>query len=156
MTVCYSLTRAEVVRAFFLSLSKSPRIFAIVFVASALPASLWLWTRQQLFGELRFADTILAVVWMAVFFFLFAFWIFLRAKTEERTLTISGFGIITRMGDLPGEVPWAKVKEVKDSGNYLIVVGTSGNAFFIPLRAFDGVAHRNLFLAEVNRLRESA
>lgn len=98
-------------------------------------------------------DVISAVEWTAGAFGLLILWIFVRAKTGERTLTISSWGILTSIGRVRGEVPWAKVKAVRDTGNHILVVGTSGNAFFIPTRAFDGASHRDQFLTEISRVR---
>jgi hypothetical protein len=41
-------------------------------------------------------------------------WLFIRAKTALRTLTVAG-GISTQIGRLKGDVPWDKVKAVTDA-----------------------------------------
>jgi hypothetical protein len=123
MTICYRLTRAEVLRVFFFSLAKSPRILTIVVIVSAGPGFIWLYSRRAFSNGLQIGDIRSAVGGMASALCLLTLWIFLRAKTGERTLTISSLGILTSISRLRGEVPWARVKEVRDTGNYLLVVG---------------------------------
>jgi hypothetical protein len=81
-------------------------------------------------------------------------WIFLRGKTEERTLTISELGISTKIGSHKGQVAWDKVSRVSDALKFVLIVGTSGNAFFVPSRAFNGPAERAKFIAEIAHWRK--
>ena len=153
MTICYRLTRAEIVGGFFLSLSKSPRILTVVLIVSVWPRFIWFLSERAFSNGLHMGDLISAAEWIAGTFGLLILWILVRAKTGERTLTISSRGILTSIGRVRGDVPWNKVKEVRDTGNHILVVGTSGNAFFIPTRAFDRASHRDQFLAEISRVR---
>jgi hypothetical protein len=82
--------------------------------------------------------------------------VFVRGKTEERTLSVSEQGISTEIGALDAQLPWTRVKEVKDSGTYILIVGHSGNSFFVPSRAFRGAEERAEFLCEIRRWHRTA
>lgn len=82
--------------------------------------------------------------------------VFVRGKTEERTLSVSEQGISTQIGSLDAQLPWTRVKEVKDSGTYILIVGRSGNSFFVPSRAFSGTRERAEFLSEIRRWHRTA
>ena len=82
--------------------------------------------------------------------------VFVRGKTEERTLSVSEQGISTQIGALDSQLPWTRVKEVKDSGTYILIVGRSGNSFFVPSRAFSGTRERAEFLSEIRRWHRTA
>jgi hypothetical protein len=82
--------------------------------------------------------------------------VFVRGKTEERTLSISEHGISTQIGSIDAQLPWTKVKEVKDSGTYILIVGRSGNSFFVPSRTFRGAEQRKEFLSEIRRWHRTA
>ena len=84
-------------------------------------------------------------------FFLLLAWVFFRAKTSERILTISDQGIYTEIGQIRANYPCPKVKEVKDVQKYVLLVNRSGNAFFIPNRAFEDPEQRSQFLHESSR-----
>ena len=90
-----------------------------------------------------------------MFCFLIAM-VFVRGKTEERTLSVSEHGITTQIGSMDAQLPWTKVKEVKDSGTYILIVGRTGNSFFVPARAFRGTEQRNEFLSEIRRWHHAA
>lgn len=82
--------------------------------------------------------------------------VFLRGKTEERTLSVTEQGISTQIGAVDAQLPWTKVKEVKDSGTYILIIGRSGNSFFVPSRAFRGTRERTEFLSEIRRWHRTA
>jgi hypothetical protein len=86
----------------------------------------------------------------ALAFLLLLIWVFLRAKTKVRTLSISEQGIQTEIGRIKADYPWTKVKQIKDVGQYLLVVNRAGNAFFIPNRAFTTAQARTEFLELAN------
>lgn len=96
-------------------------------------------------------EVFVAFAWSIGAFCFLLFWVFLRAKTKQRTLSITDQGIHTEIGTIKADSPWSTVKEVKDLGHYMLVVNRTGNAFFIPLRAFNDSEHRNLFFAEMIR-----
>jgi YcxB-like protein len=85
-----------------------------------------------------------------MFCFLIAM-VFVRGRKHERTLSISEQGIATEMESVDARLPWTKVKEVKDSGTYILIVGQVGNSFFVPSRAFHGSEERARFLSEIRR-----
>lgn len=82
--------------------------------------------------------------------------VFVRGKTEERTLSVSEHGISTQMGSIDARLTWTNVKEVKDSGTYILIIGHTGNSFFVPSRAFRGVEERTEFLSEIRRWHRAA
>jgi hypothetical protein len=125
----------------------------VVAVASVAPGALWMHDMHGSHGTLTPNDAITAFVLMIAAFCFFPFWIFLRAKTRQRTLTVAELGIHTEIGRIKADYPWNKLKEVKDAGPYLLMVSWTGNAFFIPSRAFTDSAERNKFIAEVARYR---
>ena len=95
------------------------------------------------------------MIFTAVTFLLLLIWVFLRAKTKERTLSISEQGIQTEIGRIKADYPWTKVKQIKDVGQYLLVVNRAGNAFFIPNRAFTTAQARTEFLELANEWRRT-
>lgn len=91
-------------------------------------------------------DAIAAVATAAGLLVFIALWVFIRAKTGQRTLTISQDGISTEIGRLKGEIPWNTVKIVKETPQFVLISRTNGNAFFIPHRAFSGIEHQRRFV----------
>jgi hypothetical protein len=153
MTVTYSLTRVEVLRTFLYALPRSPRILTLVIGTSCLMALLSLSGAHVLPRGLSLHDSISAFLWFVGTFCFMPVWVFLRAKTNQRLLTISEQGFHTEIGRIRADCPWSKVKEVKDVGPYLLMVSWIGNALFIPSRAFTDDAMRDQFIAEVARYR---
>ena len=82
--------------------------------------------------------------------------IFLRGQTAERTLSVNEQGIFTDTDNIDAKLPWAGVKEVKDSGTYILIEGKSGNSFFVPSGAFRGAEERKQFLSEIRRWHRAA
>ena len=155
MTVKYILTKGEIVRAFLIGMGKSPRIFLIVLAICVWPAAVWLFDRRVWTTGLRFTDVPSILGWMVgAFCFLLAL-ISIKGKTVERTLVTSDQGIATEIGRFSGKVRWAKVKQVTETDRHILIIGTSGNSFFIPNRAFEGEDGKNQFLAEVRQWRAS-
>jgi hypothetical protein len=153
LTITYSLTRFEIVRTYLFVIPRSPRILTVVLIISAWPGFVRLSTKWALSHGLSFGDFIAAFVWMVGVFVLLLLWVFLRAKTKVRTLSITERGIYTEIGRIKADYPWSKVKEIRDVGNYILVVNRSGNAFFIPNRSFDGIQQRSRFLTQMNYFR---
>ena len=153
MTVTYSLTRAEILRTFLYTLPRSPRILILVSGTACLMAYVSLSGNQAFSRGLSLNDLISALLWFVGTFCFMAVWIFLRAKAKERTLTISENGIYTEIGGMKGSYPWQRLKEIKDIGQYLLVVTNVGNAFFIPRRAFTDANQRALFIEEIDHYR---
>ena len=155
MTINYSLTRFEIVRTFVAVLPKSPGIFTAVSIASAWPGLVLLFSKYEFSNGLSVWDFLAALIFTAVTFLLLLIWVFLRAKTKERTLSISEQGIHTEIGRIKADYPWTKVKQIKDVGQYLLIVNRAGNAFFIPNRAFTSAKARTEFLELANEWRRA-
>jgi hypothetical protein len=98
-------------------------------------------------------DVIIAFAWMLGAFAFMPLWLFLRGKTSERTLTVSQDGILTQIGSMKGEIPWSKVKLVGDADGHVLIVGATGNAFFIPGRAFQGADQKTQFVEQIKSWR---
>jgi hypothetical protein len=156
MTIKYALTRAEIVRVFLASLARSPRILIIVLLFSLFPGAVSAGSAYTFSRALTTRDALVAIAWtLAMFCFVIAM-VFVRGKTSERTLSVSEQGISTQIGSIDAELPWTKVKEVKDSGAYILIVGKTGNSFFVPSRAFHDREQRRQFLAQVTQWRLAA
>ena len=151
MTISYSLTRSEIVRTYLFVMPRSPRILTVVLILSAWPGFVRISTKWGLSHHLSAEDFLAAFVWMVVVFLLLLLWVFVRAKTKVRTLSISDRGIYTEIGKIKADYPWSKVKEIKDVKSYILVVNRSGNAFFIPNRAFTDPNQRADFLQKMNQ-----
>jgi hypothetical protein len=54
---------------------------------------------------------------------------------------------------MTGEIPWSKVRLVTDAGNHVLIVGTTGNAFTIPGRAFQGPEQKAQFIDRIDSWR---
>jgi len=155
MTINYSLTRFEIVRTFVAVLPRSPIIFTVVFIASAWPGFVLLYSKHEFSNGLVIWDFFAALIYAAVTFLLLLIWVFLRAKTKERTLTISEQGVHAEIGKIKADYPWTKVRQIKDVQQYLLVVNRTGNAFFIPNRAFTSAKARTEFLELANEWRRA-
>jgi hypothetical protein len=153
MTIKYRLTRAEIVQSFFRSLGSSPRFLAIILIYAAALGVFSLVTRGAFSRSATTRDAIVAISWTAGALVFMPLWLYIRGKTDERTLTISGDGISTEIGSLRGQIPWSKVKLVNDTGSHVLIVGATGNAFLIPGRAFQGPDQRSEFLTQIDCLR---
>ena len=156
MTIKYALTRAEIVRIFFVSLGRSPRIFMLVLLFTILPGVLPMVSAIFAGRALTTRDAFVGIAWTMTMFCFVIGMVFVRGKTEERTLSVSEGGISTQIGTMDAQLPWTKVKEVKDSGTYILIVGNSGNSFFVPSRAFEGKEERTKFLSQIRRWHGNA
>ena len=151
MTIRYSLTRFEVVRTYLFAMPRSPRILFVALIVCAWPGLVHTAIKLSLSRALDAKDILYTLLWAVCIFFLLLAWVFFRAKTSERTLTISGEGICTEIGRIKANYPWARVKEIQDTGSYVVVVSRIGNAFFIPMRAFADSKGRLEFLDALHR-----
>jgi hypothetical protein len=59
-------------------------------------------------------------------------WLWVRTKTETRHLRVDEFGLSTIIGQLTGEIPWARVSVVSDFGEFIFLGGKNMNFFLIP------------------------
>ena len=140
MTIEYSLTRTEVVRGYFRGLRTSPKFLSITllyaaFLAVVILAAWGEFSRPLTIGNIV-ADAVAFVAIAAFFILLLSAWLFLRAKTSRRSITISPEGISTRIGELEGETPWRQIKIVSVTEQNVLIARGNGNAYFIPNRAF--------------------
>jgi hypothetical protein len=102
MTVRYSLTRLEVVRTYLFAISSSPRISLVVLIICGWPGLVHLATKLSIAHSLVASDVFIVLLWAVCMFFLLLGWVFFRAKTNERILTISDRGIYTEIGKNQG------------------------------------------------------
>jgi hypothetical protein len=82
-------------------------------------------------------------------------WLFIRGKTNVRTLTTAPEGISTEIGPLKGQTPWNKVKLVPDMGRHVLIVVATGNAYVIPSSAFEGPDQQAQFVAQIDHWRST-
>ena len=155
MTIKYALTRAEIARSFFRSLASSPKFLAMILIYSVALGIFSLAARGALSRSLARQDVITALAWMVGAFLFMPLWLFIRGKTNERTLTISPEGIATAIGSLKGQLPWSKIKLVTETNRHVLIVGATGNAFFIPSRAFEAPGQQVEFMTQIGRWRNA-
>lgn len=149
LTVEYALTRFEILRSFLHSVADSPKYQGTILLYSGAIGVIRLLLPTTLSRSLTSKDAIGAVAWAVGFLVFIPLWTFIRGKTATRTLTVSRGGISTEIGRLRAQIPWEKVRVVTDTPRFVLIARTSGNAFFIPHRAFSGPEHRDHFLAEI-------
>jgi hypothetical protein len=154
MTINYALTRAEIARVFFYALGRSPKFLITVMTYPIALGAIVLVT-SAFRHALTFRDGVAALVAMLAAFCVVALWATLRGKTGERTMDIAERGISTRIGALSGYLPWSRVKAVTETGQYIFIVGSMGNAFLIPGGAFSHPRKRADFLAEIDQWRKT-
>ncbi|HWE83762.1 MAG TPA: YcxB family protein [Terracidiphilus sp.] len=155
MEIRYSLTRAEIFLSFLQAMAKSPKLLAKVLVFCLLPGAVGVTVSGVLTRRLTFGDAVSIILWMIGAFCFMVLWLFIRGKTAERTLSVSEAGISTTIGKLRGEIAWGKIADVKEAGRHILVIGSSGNAFFIPDRAFSSPDQKMKFISDVREWRGS-
>jgi len=156
MTIKYTLTRGEIVRSYFRSLGSSPKFLSMILIYSFGLGVLCLAIGGAFSRSLRARDAVSVLAWALGAFLFMPLWLFVRGKTNERTLSISAQGISTEIGSCKGEVPWGKVRLVENAGRHVLIVGATGNAFLIPGRAFGGPEQQAQFVQEVNSFQKKA
>lgn len=149
MTIEYALTRTEVVRGFFGSLGKSPKFLAIILLYASAMAILILAGTGAFSRPLAVGDAVVAVAILVCFIPFLSLWLFLRAKTSKRSLTISGDGISTQIGKIQTQLPWRKIKIISVADHRILLAGANGNAFLIPNRAFSSLKEKAEFAAKI-------
>lgn len=149
MTIEYALTRVEIVRGFLRSLGSSPRYLVTVLCYALVMSGIVLVVTGAFSRALTMRDAVTAVLTAGGFMLFLLVMLFIRGKTSNRSLTVSAEGISTEIGSLKAQIPWRKVKVILETDRYVLVSRASGNAFFIPSRAFSGpeqksgVCHEN-------------
>jgi hypothetical protein len=151
LTIEYALARGEIVRGFFQSVGGS-KSFRLSLLRKAAFLGLFVFLlRAAIMRSVSLQDGLIAVAFgLGVLFFL-PLALFMLGKTGKRTLTLSDEGISTEIGALKGTVPWHKVKLVSDTGQFILITNSRGNAFIVPSRAFSGPEQRALFLSALSR-----
>jgi len=149
LTIEYSLSRNEILRSFWISVAMSPKFRQTIILYSIAAGVFLLLLRVFVSHSLRWVDVIVAALWAICFFIVLPFWMFVTGKTAKRTLTVSGNGIATEIGRIKARIPWNKIRVIADTPQFVLIVRTNGNAFFIPNRAFSGSDHRTQFLTAV-------
>lgn len=156
MEIAYSLTRPEIVLSFLRSLASSPKLFARILIYCFLLGAVW----TELSGGFSRGLTLLAagfvLLWAIGTLCILVLFLFLTAKTAQRTMTVTERGISTTIGKLHGQVAWRKVSDVRDAGNHILIMGLSGNSFFIPDRAFGSPDQKAQFIADIRDWRNNA
>jgi hypothetical protein len=89
MTIKYALTRGEIVRSSFRSLGSSPKFLSMILIYSAGLGLLSLAIGGAFSRSRTMGDAESALSWTVGAFLFMPFWLFVRGKTEERTLSIS-------------------------------------------------------------------
>ncbi|MGH9595841.1 MAG: YcxB family protein [Edaphobacter sp.] len=147
MTIEYSLTRTEIVRGFFRSLSNPRFLFTVSCYALGMGIVVLVST-GAFFRPLVLRDAYTLLIAAAGFMVFLPIFLFIRAKTAKRSLTISPEGISTEIGSLKGDILWKQVKVISQGRDFILIARTGGNAFFIPVLAFSGLEDKNSFFIQ--------
>lgn len=153
ITIGYALTRSEVARSYLQAIRQSPEYLRRVIMLAAICGLVQMCFRVLSSRHLGGPEILSGVIVFAAILFLLPILLFLTAKTSRRTLTISPDGISTSIGTRSAQIPWKTVKIVKDSGTFILISRTNGNAFFIPDRAFVSPDDRVHFMEQVGLWR---
>lgn len=156
ITVDYALTRSEVARSYLQAIRQSPEYLRRVVMLAAICGLVQMCFRVLSSRHLGGPEILSAVIVFAVILAVLPILLFLTAKTDRRTLTISPDGISTSIGTRSADIPWKSVKVVKDSGTFILIAGTNGNAFFIPDRAFVSPDDHTRFMEQIGIWRGTA
>lgn len=153
ITIDYALTRSEVARSYLQAIRQSPEYLRRVVMLAAICGLVQMCFRVLSSRHLGGPEILSAIVVFAVILAVLPSLLFLTAKTDKRTLTISSDGISTSMGTKSAQIPWKTVKIVKDSGTFILIARKNGNAFFIPDRAFVSPNDRARFVEQIGLWR---
>ena len=149
MTIEYALTRVEIVRGFLRSLGSSPRYLVTVLCYALVMSGIVLVGTGAFSRSLTLRDAVTAVLTAGGFMLFLPVMLFIRGKTSNRSLTVSAEGISTEIGSLKAQIPWRKVKVISETDRYVLVARASGNAFFIPSRAFSSPEQKAAFVTKI-------
>ncbi|MGE5321511.1 MAG: YcxB family protein [Actinomycetota bacterium] len=153
ITINYALTRREVAGCYLLAIRESPEYLRSVVTMAAVIGLAQMGLRVLFSRRLGGPEILSAIIVFAVILALLPIGLFLTAKTDRRTLTISPAGISTSIGKRSAQIPWTSVKIVKNASRFVLIARTNGNAFFIPDRVFAGSDDRARFLEHVGLWR---
>lgn len=145
MTIQYALTRREVVSSFYQSALESSKYGMTIlsyYVVMGLILALGGW-----FGHAGAKSiAIRFLVGIAIFAVLQLTLLFFSAKTATRSLTISRDGVSTYIGRLTGNLRWDQIGTIEERPKLILLARKSGNAFYIPNRAFADSAEKVEFV----------
>ena len=151
LTIEYALTRSEIFQSCWRSIARSPKFRNTILLYSIAIGLITLLV-QVLFSEpVRARDLVGAALWAVGFFLFIPFWMFIRGKTAKRTLTVSPDCISTEIGRIKAQIPWGKIRMVTETPQFILIARTSGNAFFVPNRAFSEPNQKVEFLNAVRQ-----
>lgn len=151
MTINYALTRTEIVRGYLGSLRNSPKFLAIILLYASAMAILYLAGTGAFSRPLTLGDAVVAIAIVVCFIPFLSIWLFIRAKTSIRSLTVSPDGISTQIGKIQAQVPWRKIKIISVTDRCILMARWNGNAFFVPNRAFSSTQEKTEF---ANNIRD--
>jgi hypothetical protein len=146
MVIEYTATPRDVAALYSYTRTHSLKLRLIFYGLPVCVAAIALLGRLSPGHRLTPTDWIVALVWGAVFFFMFPLILRLRTKKDKRTLSIRADKLSTRIGTLSGDVPWAKVDSLYVTDEHIFMIGKNMNGFAIPRRAFVDDTQRNEFI----------
>jgi len=155
MTIQYALTRTEIAAGFFRSLRTSPRFRITIGCYAVAFSGFELMLTGAFSRPLTLQDGATAILAALGFFLFMPAFLFLRGKTSLRTLTIAPEGLSTQIGKIQPQRPWTTIKIVAEAPEYVLIASASGNAFFIPNRAFSSSEQKAEFVTRINGWRHS-
>lgn len=156
LIVEYSLTRAEIVRTFVASIIRSSSYRRRIVAYSAAFGIFAILLRAMQKHSISTLDLAIGAAVSIGFFLVQVISVFVQGKTAKRTLTVSAAGLWTEIGDMAKPYEWNSIREIESPQGDVLISLASGNAFFIPSRAFQGPVEASRFAAQCNEWREAA
>jgi YcxB-like protein len=146
MVIEYTATPKDVGALYSYTRKHSLKLRLIFYGLPVCVAAIALLGRLTPGHRLTLTDSMIALVWGAVSFFIFPLFLRLRTKKDKRTLSIQPDKLSTRIGTLSGEIPWAKVDSLYVTDEHIFMIGKNMNGFAIPRRAFLDDMQRSEFI----------
>ena len=152
MTIHYSITPNEVTKSYIQQLRFSAAFRTRILLYAGLVGRIY-FLPKLLRQEVRMFDIIVTFLLMLGLVVFLPFALRLLTKPQQRILTINAQGIQTTIGTQSGTIPWAQVADIVQDGDFIFVIGRSGNSFLIPNRAFPAPEQRQVFLEAIRNYR---
>jgi hypothetical protein len=152
----YTAERKDVAAHYSYARKHSTKVALFSYGLPAAIAVLLMAEVRLITHSLTLVDWIIALIWGAVFFFVFPVILRLRTKKSKRTLSIEPDRLSTQIGKLRGEVPWAKMDSLHVTDEHVFLIRKNMNGFAIPRRAFSDEAQRAEFIRLCERYMQSA
>lgn len=146
MVIEYTPKPRDIAALYSYTRKHSVKLALIFYGPPIVMALLILAERRSTAHSLTLADWTSALIWGAVFFFLFPLILRLRTKKDKRTLSIQPDKLSTQVGKLSGDVPWAKVDSLYVTDEHIFLIRGNMNGFAIPRRAFVDETQRKEFI----------